>query len=168
MPELAFISLGSNIKPETYLPRAVQALKEIGELVAVSHVYQNPAIGPSPQDDYLNAAVLLSSEQSPFEIRDALRTIEARLDRVRTEDKYAPRTIDLDLCLLGFQSLKTPSFSLPDPDILTRAHLAISLAELIPDFLHPELGAPLADIAKRLRPGAALHLREDVHLGDAI
>lgn len=168
MPELAFISLGSNIEPETYLPRAVLALKTLGELVAVSHVYQNPAVGPTPQDDYLNAAVLLSTDRSPFEIRDALRTIEARLDRVRTEDKYAPRTIDLDLCLLGAQSLKTSSFELPDPDILERAHLAIPLAELMPDFLHPELGAPLADIAKRLRPGAALELREDLQLGDGI
>jgi len=162
---MAFISLGSNIEPETYLPRAVHALGDLGELVAVSHAYQNPAVGPTPQADFLNAAVLVRTCLSAFEIRGTLRSIEAQLDRVRTEDKYAPRTIDLDLCLLGMQSLKTEHFQIPDPDILERAHLAVPLAELMPDFLHPDLGNTLAVIAAALRSGAALTLREDLVLG---
>lgn len=162
---MAFISLGSNIEPETYLPRAVHALGDLGELVAVSHAYQNPAVGPTPQTDFLNAAVLVRTCLSAFEIRGTLRSIEAQLDRVRTEDKYAPRTIDLDLCLLGMQSLKTEHFQIPDPDILERAHLAVPLAELMPDFLHPDLGNTLAVIAAALRSGAALTLREDLVLG---
>jgi 2-amino-4-hydroxy-6-hydroxymethyldihydropteridine diphosphokinase len=127
-------------------------------------VYQNPAIGPQPRPDFLNAAVLVESELSPLEIRGHLRDIEAELGRVRSDDKYAPRTIDLDLCLLGSTILNTPELVLPDPDLLSRAFLAVTMAELAPGFPHPITKEPLADIASRLRPGANLTPRPDVHI----
>ena len=76
--------------------------------------------------------------------------------------KYAPRTIDLDLCLLGDLILDTPLLTLPDPDLLTQPHLAIPLAELAPDFPHPITGEPLCEIADRLRPGAQLTSLPDI------
>jgi 2-amino-4-hydroxy-6-hydroxymethyldihydropteridine diphosphokinase len=162
LPELAFIALGSNLSPEMNLPLAAGRLAELGRVRGVSMVYQNPAIGPSPAPDFLNAAVLVETELSATEIRDRLRRIEAELGRVRTADKYAPRVIDLDLCLLGSQVLETPELRLPDPDVLTRPHLAIPLAELAPDFPHPISGERLAAIAARLRPHADLRPRPDV------
>lgn len=162
MPELAFLALGSNIDPEDNLPRAVQRLAEIGTVCAVSMVYQNPAIGPAPAPDFLNAAVLVETGLSASEIRLRLRQIETELGRVRTADKYAPRPIDLDLCLLGSQIIESPELTLPDPDLLTRPHLAITLAELAPDFVHPATGEPLTGIAARLRPAAELRACPDV------
>jgi 2-amino-4-hydroxy-6-hydroxymethyldihydropteridine diphosphokinase len=162
LPELAFIALGSNIKPEKYLPLAVEKLEIVGRLVAVSEVYQNPALGSTPQPDFLNAAVLVESELPPLEIRTLLRDIEAELGRLRTEDKYAPRTIDLDLSLLGYTILNTPELTLPDPDLLSRTHLAVTLAELSPDFIHPLTQEPLCEIADRLRSEAELVTRPDV------
>ena len=142
--------------------RAVGLLAEIGSLRAVSMVYQNPAIGPSPAPDFLNTAVLIEAELAALEIRDRLRAIEAQLGRARTSDKYAPRVIDLDLCLLGSHVVETPELSLPDPDVLTRPHLAVTLAELAPDFRHPLTGETLSAIAERLRPLADLRPRPDV------
>jgi 2-amino-4-hydroxy-6-hydroxymethyldihydropteridine diphosphokinase len=81
---------------------------------------------------------------------------------VRTEDKYAPRTIDLDLCLLGDTVLNTPELTLPDPDLLSRPHLAVTMAELAPGFIHPLTQEPLRAIADRLRSGAELVARPDV------
>ena len=162
MPERAFISLGSNIDPEKYLPLAVKRLEELGPLIGVSMVYQNPAIGPSPAPIFLNAAALVETDLTAGEIRDRLRRIEADLGRIRTADKYAPRVIDLDLCLLGSQVVETPELKLPDPDVLTRPHLAVTLAELAPDFPHPVTGEPLGAIAERLRPGADFRPRPDV------
>jgi len=162
LPELAFIALGSNVEPEANLPRAARLLAEIGALRAVSMAYQNPAIGPSPAPDFLNAAVLVETNLTAEDIHARLREIESDLGRVRTSDKYAPRTIDLDLCLLGSQVVETPELRLPDPDVLTRPHLAITLAELASDFPHPVAGEPLAAIAKRLLPGANLRPRPDV------
>ncbi|NIM93976.1 MAG: 2-amino-4-hydroxy-6-hydroxymethyldihydropteridine diphosphokinase [Anaerolineales bacterium] len=158
----AFISIGSNIQPEWYLPLAVERMHEIGEMVAVSKVYQNPAIGRRRQPDFLNCAVLVGVELSAMDIRHRLREMEADLDRIRTEDKYAPRTIDLDLSILGDLVLETPEMVLPDPDILRRAYMAVTLAELDPTFPHPITSEPLQDIADRLRSTAILKAREDV------
>jgi 2-amino-4-hydroxy-6-hydroxymethyldihydropteridine diphosphokinase len=156
LPELAFISLGSNIEPEKNLLFGTRRLGELGRLIAVSTVYQNPAIGPTPQPDFLNAAALIETDHLAEIIRLHLRGIEADSGRVRTDDKYAPRTLDLDLCLLGTQITRCPEPSLPDPDLHTRAHLAVPLAELAPSFLHPITGETLQIIADRLRPDASL------------
>jgi 2-amino-4-hydroxy-6-hydroxymethyldihydropteridine diphosphokinase len=160
--ELAFISLGSNIEPEKNLIFGTRRLADLGKLIAVSMVYQNPAIGPTPQPDFLNAAVLIETAHSVETIRLRLRGIEADAGRVRTHDKYAPRTLDLDLCLLGTQITECPEPSLPDPDLLTRAHLAVPMGELAPSFLHPITGETLQIIADRLRPDASLVPRPEI------
>ncbi len=164
MTELAFIALGSNIDPETNLPLAAARLSELGNPIAASTVYQNPAIADEPQPDYLNAAVLIETALNPLAIRDKLRAIEADLGRIRTEDKFAPRTIDLDLCILGDRVLNHELLSLPDPDLLKRAHLAVTLAELRPDFLHPITGDSLEEIAHEFQKDAELNPRPDVVL----
>ena len=161
-PEWAFISLGSNIAPEKYLPLAVQRLRLLGEILGTSCVYQNPPIGRPEQADFLNAAALVETTLSPIEIRNHLRKVEAALGRVRTADKFAARTIDLDLCLLGDTIKDSPEITLPDPDVLSHGHLAIPMAELAPDFRHPITGETLKQIADKLQPTSTLNLREDV------
>jgi len=161
-PESAFISIGSNISPEKHLLLAAQRLHELGRLLRISNVYQNPPVGRPEQTDFLNVAALVETNLSPLQIRILLRRIEAALGRIRSEDKYAPRTMDLDLCLLGNVIINTAEMTLPDPDLLTRGHLAIPLAELDPDFVHPITGESLQEIANRLNPSVELILREDV------
>jgi 2-amino-4-hydroxy-6-hydroxymethyldihydropteridine diphosphokinase len=161
-PKQAFISIGSNIEPEKHLPLAIYRLHEIGRLLKSSNVYQNPPIGRPEQDDFLNAAVLLETTLPALEIRHRFRQIEFDLGRIRSEDKFAARTIDLDLCLLGDQVINSPEVTLPDPDLLQRAHLAVPLAELDPHFLHPLTGETLQGIADYLIPHAKLTLREDI------
>ena len=161
--ELAFISIGSNLDPEHNLPRAIERLSQLGRLRRISGVYQNPAIGGQSQPDYLNAAVLLEVDGLPDSLRSELRRIEADLGRVRTDNKYAPRTIDLDLSLFGDRIQRGPGFQIPDPGITRLTHLAIPLAELAPEFLHPELGETLAEIADRLRAGSKLVPRPDLN-----
>lgn len=162
MPKRAFISIGSNIDPEKHLPLAIRKLKQLGEILSVSGVYQNPALGRSEQPDFLNAAALLLTHLPALEVRHALRSIEAQLGRVRTDDKYAARTIDLDLCLYDNLVIQSPEFVLPDPEIFERAHLAVPLAELDPGYLHPITDETLEQIANRLRPGADLTPRDDI------
>jgi 2-amino-4-hydroxy-6-hydroxymethyldihydropteridine diphosphokinase len=116
---------------------------------SVSLAYQSKPTGDRDQPEFLNAAVLLSVSEEPAKLRTLLREIETSLGRVRTEDKYASRTLDLDLVLLGDRV--DPKFPLPDPDILTQEHLAVPLAELDPDFCHPITREALGAIATRLR-----------------
>jgi len=100
--------------------------------------------------------VLLEVDLSPDELRTELHKIEADLGRVRTRDKYAPRTIDLDLSLFGDRVLSGSDYQIPDPEITRLAHLAIPLAELAPEFRHPSLDETLRQIADRLRPESKL------------
>jgi len=162
LDERAYISLGSNIEPELNLLRAARALKSFGTLLATSRVYRNPAIAGEPQPEYLNAAVLLLTDREPEALRQELRTIETDLGRVRTADKFAPRTIDLDLCLYGSLTLESDELTLPDPDIDTRPYLAVTLAELDPDFVPPGGDESLSAIALRLRTRAKLTLEKDL------
>lgn len=162
LPNRAFISLGSNIEPDLNLPQAIHKLSRLGKILAVSGVYQNPALGRSEQPDFLNAAVLMETEYQALGLRHELRTIESELGRVRTEDKYAARTIDLDLCLFDKLIIHSPEFELPDPGIFERAHLAVPLADLDPGFKHPITDETLEQIASRVRSEAELTPREDI------
>lgn len=133
--EIAVVSVGSNIEPESHLPRAISRLGEVGKVLSVSAVYESSPVGATNQQNYLNAAVLIEVAEPPEQLRDRLRQIETDLGRVRTDDKYAARTIDLDLVLMG--SRFDPEFPLPDPDLQTRAHLGVPVAEVargVPSF----------------------------------
>ncbi|MGH9381426.1 MAG: 2-amino-4-hydroxy-6-hydroxymethyldihydropteridine diphosphokinase [Thermoanaerobaculia bacterium] len=148
-----FVGLGSNIHPRENLRRAVTLLEERSRLVAVSPVYRTAAVGRSDLPPFLNAAVELSDARDPAELKYALlRPIEAELGRVRTADRAAPRTIDLDLLLVDGLVLDDPGtgITLPDPEILERPHLALPLADLAPDLVHPTDGRTLAEVAKAL------------------
>lgn len=160
MSASVFITLGSNVEPVANLRRAVAMLSQNRHLVlrAVSSVYESPAVNAAggfaeEQPRFLNAAALLESDghYSPLQIKyNMLRFMELCLGRERSADKYAPRPIDLDLVLHGDAVIARPVLMLPDPDILTRAHVAQPLAELAPDFVHPLTGQTLAAIAAAL------------------
>ena len=162
MTEKAFISLGSNVEPEKHLPLAVARLSSVGRLVRVSHVYQNRAVGAEPQPDFFNAAALVLVDLSPEEVRRQLRAIEAGLGRQRDDDRCAPRTIDLDLCLYGSVVMTTPAMVLPHPQVTTQAYVAVPLAELEPEFVHPVEGRTLASLAEGLKGSVQLIPRPDV------
>lgn len=155
MPEKAFVSLGSNVAARINLPRAAARLAELGTLVAVSRAYHTSPVGPPGQPPFLNAAVLLLTDLTASQVRHGLRDIEAALGRVRDGNRYAPRTIDLDLCLLGSAVVRERGWTLPDPDLLCRPYLALVMAELDPVFRHPITGESLAALADRLKAATA-------------
>ena len=103
----AYLSLGSNIEPETHLPSAVRKLAAYGRVAAVSRVWETAPVGFSDQPNYLNAAVLLETTLSAREIcLEAIPQIERDLHRIRNpENKNAPRTIDVDLVLFNREIL---------------------------------------------------------------
>ena len=150
MSNLAFLSLGSNIEPEENLPKAVQKLAEWSKLVAVSPVWETLPLGVTDkQPNFLNAATLVETEQSPESFKiDVIRRIETDLGRVRSEDKFAPRPIDIDIMFFNDQVLDVGNRHIPDPEVLERPFVAIPLAQIAPDYRHPETGQTLRDIAR--------------------
>lgn len=155
----AFISLGSNVDPEHHLPRAVAALARLGPITGVSNVYESAAVGPAGQPPFLNAVVRAEVDLSREDLRHRLRAIEAELGRVRTQDKYAPRTIDLDLVALE---------DFFDPEVASRAYLAVTLAEVAPDLPTGTGRETAAMAARRLRGTTDLRPRPDVDLRSGV
>ncbi len=168
MPESnrAYLSLGSNIEPERSLPAAVRLLGRYGCVRAASTVWQTLPLGRSDQPDYLNAVVLLETPLSAQSLRqDAIPAVESALGRVRTADKNAPRTIDVDIMLFNDEVLDLGRRHIPDPEILERPFVAMPLAEIAPDMRHPETGQTLSEIARRFEPDASgMRPRPDVTL----
>jgi 2-amino-4-hydroxy-6-hydroxymethyldihydropteridine diphosphokinase len=169
----AYLSLGSNIEPEANLPAAVRAISSYGQIRAVSRAWESAPFGLSSEarsemraDDFLNGAVLLETDLSAGALCvDIVPSIENRLGRIRDlRDKNAPRTIDIDLSLFNDEVLTAGRRTIPDPDLLTRPFVAIPLAELDPDYVHPTDGRTLAQIAAQWGAKPPLRLRTDVVL----
>lgn len=162
----AYLSLGSNIGPEHYLPAAVEKLRSVGEVLRVSRVWQSPPVGYVAQADFCNAAVLLEVELGAAALkRDVISRIESELDRVRNpRNRNGPRTIDIDIALFNEDRLQVGSNRIPDPEILIRPYLAVPLAELDPTYRHPQTGETLHALAARLRSQSTLRERRDISL----
>ena len=166
-PNRAFLSLGSNINPETNLPDVVHRLSRYGRISAVSSVWESAPVGFADQPNFLNAAVLLETEHSADELcRRIIPTVEQSLGRTRDpNNKNAPRTIDIDLSLFNRMTGEIGYRRVPDPEILQRPFVAIPLAELDADYVHPLRGTTLAEIAASFgNVSAAMQLRRDVLL----
>lgn len=143
----ALVSVGSNIEPETNIAQAISRLRDFVDLEAVSTFYRTSPLGRPDQPSFLNGVCLLETEGTPRWLKfGVLRQIESELGRTRTEDKYAPRAIDLDIALFGDEVVREPDLRVPDPDIRECPFLALPILELRPDVRLPDTGEALADI----------------------
>jgi len=159
--ERAYVVLGSNREPETNLPEAVHELAALGRVLCVSQAYEAPAVGAPGENDYVNAAVAIETCLPPGAIRRALKAIEQNAGR---GEGSAGVTIDLDLCLYGELVVETGGVRVPRPEIVTRAFVARSLADLDPALAHPVTGESISDIAARLSAEQTLEVREDISI----
>lgn len=147
----AFIAVGSNISPAYHVQKALELLIDRIRVVDVSTFYRTKAIDRPDQPDYLNGVFEIRTSLRPEALkRGILALIENELGRVRTADKFAARTIDLDIALYGDETIDTPGLSIPDPDIRARPFLAKALLELAPDLILPDSNEPLAKIVDAL------------------
>jgi 2-amino-4-hydroxy-6-hydroxymethyldihydropteridine diphosphokinase len=149
-----FISVGSNIDPYTNVRRALHLLRQHMSFEGISTVYLTPPEDRPEQSRYYNCVVVGETRVPPLQFSASiLKPIEAALGRVRTEDKYAARQIDLDLILYNDAVLKTGDIELPSPEIRTRPYVAIPLGELSPDLVIPGSRDVVAAIAAAMPKG---------------
>lgn len=163
----AFISIGSNIDPEINVRDALLRLASSARVTAISTVYLTEPVGPPGQPPFYNCVAELETKLAPRDLKfRLLRRIESELGRARGADKFAARTIDLDLILYDELVMTTEDLTLPDPDILVRPFLALALYELAPGLVLPGSGVrisgkvpalprtgmkPLVDYTERIR-----------------
>lgn len=151
----AGLLLGSNIQPEKNIPLAVNLLHKQLTILQSSSVWESKTVGYDAANS-LNAALLVLTSLEAESLKEQiLNPLEAQLGRVRTSDKNAPRTIDLDILVFDQQ--------LMDSNLWQSAFRAVPLAEVLPDF-QSETGEHLKDAAFRLAHTTAIWLRKDVSI----
>ena len=161
----AFISAGSNIDPQENLLKALLLLAGKVDIKTISTVYETRALGRPEQQDYYNCVLRVDTNLPPRKLKyGVLRMVEEALGRVRTPDKYAPRTMDLDLIVYDDLALRTTEMALPDPQITQRPFLAISLFELAPELILPGTGQKIKDVAAKFRGEDMVPLTEYTEL----
>lgn len=143
-PVRVFIGIGSNLNhPSTQVLRAIETLKTFPPCQYVKHaeLLNTKPLGDRSQPDYVNTVVEMLTHLSPQQLLDELLTIEARQGRVRSNNKWASRIIDLDLLLYGDECIQSPALVLPHPGIRQRGFVICSLYELAPDLVIPTVGS---------------------------
>jgi 2-amino-4-hydroxy-6-hydroxymethyldihydropteridine diphosphokinase len=128
----AFLALGSNLgEREALLRRAVAS---IPDLVAVSPVYETDPVGGPEQGAFLNCIVELDTDRSPRELLALCQELEQDAERVRIE-RWGPRTLDVDVLLVGDLTVDEPDLEVPHPRMWQRRFVLAPLADLAPDLV---------------------------------
>jgi 2-amino-4-hydroxy-6-hydroxymethyldihydropteridine diphosphokinase len=141
----AYIALGSNLgDPQEQVKKAFRELNKLPETQTMkcSGLFLTHPVGPLGQPDYINAAVKLQTGLLPEQLLDELQQIEQVHRRVRSDEQWGPRTLDLDLLLYDQQQIVTARLQVPHPRMSGRAFVLYPLAEVAPiDLQIPGYGS---------------------------
>lgn len=137
---MAYIGLGSNLsQPIKQVQAAISEIEKIvqSNIVKVSSLYLSKPMGPQDQDDYINAVLAIETTLTPLELLDALQNIENKAGRVRKENRWGARILDLDIILFGNEIINTERLVVPHYGMKEREFVLIPLAEIAADLILP-------------------------------
>ncbi len=145
-----FLSIGSNIERERHL-RAVHAALEdsFGDLT-LSSVYETAAVG-FDGDDFYNMVIALQSQQPVASLLEQLHRIEILCGRLRSSERFSPRTMDIDLLLYDDLIVDEKELQLPRHEILHYAFVLAPLAEVAGERCHPQNGLSYSQLWQDFR-----------------
>lgn len=144
----AYLSLGSNIGNRREHLAAGVTIAVADDDYRTSSVYETEPVGGVPQDDYWNMVVELTTEATPRELLERARRAEDARGRVR-EVRWGPRTLDVDVLLVGEERSDDPEIIVPHPRLYERSFVLVPLHELAPELVTPEqLGAGVGAVTR--------------------
>lgn len=133
-----YLSLGSNLgQREDNLRQAVARIASLMAVVAVSPVYETPPWGVTDQPDFLNICLAGQTTLLPRPLLTALKAIETQMGRQPTY-RWGPRLIDIDLLFYGDWIISDADLVIPHPRLAERAFVLAPLADIAPNFVHPQ------------------------------
>lgn len=151
MPRV-YVGIGSNIDRENSIRGAVRELTVHFGSLTLSPVYESKALG-FEGENFFNLVAGFDSVEPIEQIEETLSRIELRLGRVRQENRFSARTLDLDLLLYGDAVRHDSKVNLPHPDIRRYAFVLRPLADIAPDLRHPETGRTCAEMWQQFDAG---------------
>ena len=150
--QTVYLGLGANLNaPRKQIHAAVAAIKALKdvEFVCVSHDYASKPMGPQDQPDYVNAVACVKTALEPEQLLDLTQAIELEHGRVRKEERWGPRPLDIDILLFGNDVIDTPRLTVPHYGLTEREFVVYPLFEIAPTLVLPN-NQSLADITKTL------------------
>jgi 2-amino-4-hydroxy-6-hydroxymethyldihydropteridine diphosphokinase len=144
----AYLSLGSNIGDRrAHLVAGIEIVTE-NDTYRTSSVYETEPVGGVVQDDYWNLVVELETEATPAALLERAHRAEAARERVR-DVRWGPRTLDVDVLLVGEERSDDPALLLPHPRMYERSFVLVPLHELAPGLVTTaQLGAAVGRVAR--------------------
>jgi 2-amino-4-hydroxy-6-hydroxymethyldihydropteridine diphosphokinase len=152
----AYIALGANLAswagiPEATLAAAAQRLAGLGRITARSSLYSTEPVGFAEQPRFVNAVVALETELEPRALLDRLLVIEKEFGRDRSASiPNGPRTLDLDILLIGPLEIDEPGLELPHPRLAERAFVLVPLHEIAPKLQIAGRGKTVEELLQSL------------------
>lgn len=139
----ACIGLGSNLGESARIVET--AFADIGRLAGTrlvrrSRLYRTPAWGMTAQPDFINAAAMIHTRLGAQALLAAMLGIERQAGRERGDDRWGPRTLDLDLLLYGEEVIDEAGLRVPHPHLHERAFALLPLVEIAPMAVIPGIG----------------------------
>jgi 2-amino-4-hydroxy-6-hydroxymethyldihydropteridine diphosphokinase len=142
----AYLLLGTNIGNRlAHLKEAVRNLQTFAELVQTSSIYETAAWGKTDQQAFLNQVVEIKTALPAHELMDAILAVERSMGRIR-EERYGPRTIDIDILFFGDEVHDSSHITIPHPELPNRRFALVPLAELAANLVHPGTGKSVAQM----------------------
>jgi 2-amino-4-hydroxy-6-hydroxymethyldihydropteridine diphosphokinase len=150
-----YVGLGSNLNdPIGHVTRGLRELARIKNTEAVAHscLYASAPMGPPEQPHYINAVAHLRTALAPLALLDELSEIEQAHGRVRGQERWGPRTLDLDILLYGDREIRSETLIVPHAGLHERAFVLYPLQELAGNLEVPGRG-PLRELVQRCPRG---------------
>lgn len=140
MPNKVFLLTGSNVGDSSALLNEAKLAikKQVGEIEAASHLYKTAPWGNTNQQDFLNQVLAVNTNLSAYDVLKTILNIELSMGRIR-EEKWAPRTIDIDILFFNTEIIQQENLIVPHPLLHQRRFTLVPLAEIAPDYVHPTL-----------------------------
>ena len=150
MEKKVYLSLGSNVGDrEANLRTALERLKQLGEVIAVSSFFETEPMEFTPQPWFLNCAVAVRTELMPKLFLTKMLGIEQQMGRRRIQPK-GPRTIDIDILLFGNSVISAPGLEVPHPAMHRRRFVLEPLAEIASQVRHPVFKRSIRELLQAL------------------